>query len=193
MVQYYDLLQNCIKGDAKAQRILYDLFKARLMGLCRRYTHTREEAQDVLQETFIKIFSKLHQLEAPEKLEGWVKSIAVRTAINSYRKTKREILLSIPEDNEVDATAELSLMTHVTDDYLLKVINELPEGCRLVFNLFEVEGYNHAEIGDMLGISEGTSRSQLHHAKNLLKKRLKKTGIEHGLINDKKNIIRQQA
>lgn len=161
--------------------------------MCRRYTHTREEAQDVLQETFIKIFSKLHQLEAPEKLEGWVKSIAVRTAINSYRKTKREILLSIPEDNEEDTNAELSLITHVTDDYLLKVINDLPEGCRLVFNLFEVEGYNHAEIGEMLGISEGTSRSQLHHAKGLLKKRLKKTGIEHGLIDDKKNIIRQQA
>ncbi|MCI0751942.1 MAG: RNA polymerase sigma factor [Flammeovirgaceae bacterium] len=193
MVQYYDLLQNCIKGDAKAQRILYDLFKSRLMGLCRRYTHTREEAQDVLQETFIKIFRKLHQLESPEKLEGWVKSIAVRTAINSYRKTKKELLLSIPEEDGVDTTAELTIVSHFTDEFLIKVINDLPDGCRLVFNLFEIEGYNHGEIAEMLGISEGTSRSQLHHAKSLLKSQLKKTGVEYGLVVADEKKIRQQA
>jgi RNA polymerase sigma factor (sigma-70 family) len=85
MTDSYDLFEHCKRGDAKAQGILYDLFKGKLMGLCRRYTRNREEAQDILQETFVRIFTKIDQLESPEKFESWMKAIAVRTAIRGTR------------------------------------------------------------------------------------------------------------
>ncbi len=109
MHNYYDLFTRCKQGDAKAQRILYDLFKARLMGLCRRYTRSREEAQDILQECFIRIFKYIHQLESSDKLESWMKAIAVNTAISYYHRTKKYELLLSPEDNH-----------NVSDDNLLQ-------------------------------------------------------------------------
>src|SRR5688572_12964047 len=102
----YDLFEHCKRGDAKAQRILYDLFKGKLMGLCRRYTQNREEAKDVLQETFIKIFTRIAQLESPDKLESWMKSVAVRTAINHYHKTKNHNLIFAKNNEENDAGRE---------------------------------------------------------------------------------------
>ncbi|HEY3406406.1 MAG TPA: sigma-70 family RNA polymerase sigma factor [Ohtaekwangia sp.] len=180
MVRPYDLFELCRKGDAKAQRILYDLFKARLMGLCRRYTRNRDEAQDILQESFIKIFRNINQLESSEKLESWMKAIVVRTAINQYHKTKNQSLLfsSVNEIQENESVYRVDL-DQVTDVDLIALVNSLPDGCRMVFNLFAIEGYSHAEIGEMLSISEGTSRSQYHHAKSLLKKKLNCQNLEH--------------
>ena len=173
-----DLFNLCKNGDAKAQRILYDLFKSRLMGLCRRYTRNREEAQDILQETFIRIFTKISQLESPEKLEGWMKSIAVHSAIDHYYRTKsRTLVISSHPDVAPDVQGP-TLESH-SDEYLVRLINDLPDGCRIVFNLFAIEGYSHGEIADMLQISEGTSRSQLHHAKLLLKEKLKCQSLAH--------------
>jgi len=180
MIKPYDLFEQCRKGDAKAQRILYDLFKARLMGLCRRYTRSREEAQDVLQESFIKIFRNMNQLESSEKLESWMKAIVVRTSINHYHKFKTKTMLFSPVD-ELNGGEENypDTLNEVSDDYLVSLVNALPDGCRMVFNLFAVEGYSHAEIAGMLSISEGTSRSQLHHAKFLLKGKLNCQNLEH--------------
>jgi RNA polymerase sigma factor (sigma-70 family) len=161
----------CGQGDAKAQRILYDLFKGRLMGICRRYTKNREEAQDVLQEVFVRIFTKIGQLEAPEKLVSWMKSIAIHTAINHYHKTKNDKLVFL-EPPEEDAGPAIPPIDNFSDDYLISLVNDLPDGCRMVFNLFVVEGYSHSEIAALLGIGEGTSRSQLFHAKLLLKAKL---------------------
>lgn len=169
----------CGKGDAKAQRILYDLFKGRLMGLCRRYTKNREEAQDVLQETFIRIFTKISHVESPDKLERWMISIAVHTAINHYHRMKNHRLLrSEPTEGVIDQT-DVPPVENLPDEYLISLINELPDGCRLVFNLFVIEGYNHAEIASLLEVSEGTSRSQLFHAKSLLKMKLKCQSLAH--------------
>ena len=180
MIQHYDLFEKCKRGDAKAQRMLYDLFKARLMGLCRRYARSREEAQDVLQESFIKIFSKVRQLESVDKLESWMKAITVRTAIDQYHKTKNHEAFFSKMDGteEGDSSHEISLHDFI-DEEVVVLVNTLPDGCRLVFNLFVVEGYNHSEIAAMMNISEGTSRSQLHHAKYLMREKLKGHSVAH--------------
>jgi RNA polymerase sigma-70 factor (ECF subfamily) len=180
MNNYYDLFTRCKQGDAKAQRILYDLFKARLMGLCRRYTRSREEAQDILQESFIRIFRNMHQLETSDKLESWMKTVAVNTAISYYHRTKKQELLFSTDSNR-DVTDEnlLQYVQTFSDGFLVSLVNELPDGCRIVFNLFAIEGYSHAEIAEKLKITEGTSRSQLHHAKYLLKEKLKCQDMAH--------------
>ena len=176
----HDIFEGCKKGDAKAQRILYDLFKAKLMGLCRRYTESREEAQDILQETFIRIFTHFHQLKSPDKLESWMKSIAVRTAINYYHKGKgRALMFSNIEELVNEQPIDETSVQHFTDDHLISLINALPDGCRIVFNLFAIEGYSHGEIAELLHISEGTSRSQFFHAKYLLKEKLKCQTLMH--------------
>lgn len=166
-----NLYDRCKKGEPKAQRELYDLFKNRLMGLCRRYTRNREEAEDVLQESFIKIFSKFHQVGSPDKIESWMKSVAVRTAIDHYNKEKKDRQLYEPNDAAL-LNVEAVPVDEVSDEYLVMLINQLPDKCRMVFNLFEVEGYSHTEIAAMMDITESTSRSQLHYAKSLLKQKL---------------------
>lgn len=172
MTELQSIYERCKKGEPKAQRELYDLFKNRLMGLCRRYTRNREEAEDVLQESFIKIFSKFHQVASADKAESWMKSVAVRTAIDHYNKNKRDRQLYEPNDAAV-LNVEISSIERVSDEYLVALINHLPDKCRMVFNLFEIEGYTHTEIAAMMGITESTSRSQLHYAKSLLKDKLK--------------------
>ena len=172
-MQYKSLLAGCHQEDAQSQRILYDLFKARLMGLCRRYTTNREEAKDVLQEAFIKIFRKIQQVTDPEKLESWMKSVTVNTAIDHFRKKRVTFTElkdeSLPEEVYTHLQSDIS----VSDEILVACVNQLPDGCRLVFNLFVVEGYSHTEIAGLLQITEGTSRSQLNYAKSLLKNKLK--------------------
>lgn len=148
------------------------------MGLCRRYARDRDDAKDMLQETFVKIFTKIHQLEDAEKLEGWVKSIAVRTAIDHYKKMKRREPAYTGVDYNVANIDCESVLDNLSDEQLVMLINDLPEGCRLVFNLFEVEGYSHTEIATMTGVTEGTSRSQLYHAKYLLKQKLNALGVK---------------
>jgi RNA polymerase sigma-70 factor (ECF subfamily) len=166
------LFERCKRGEPKAQRELYDLFKNRLMGLCRRYAGSREEAEDVLQESFIKIFGKIHQVGEAEKAESWMKSVAVRTAIDFYHKARRQKDIYDPGDNSI-LNVEAASIDQVSDEYLVLLINHLPGKCRMVFNLFEVEGYSHTEIAAMMDITESTSRSQLHYAKTLLKEKLK--------------------
>jgi len=180
MHSYYDIFEQCKKGDAKAQRILYDLFKGKLMGFCRRYTQSREEAQDILQESFIRIFTHFHQLKSSDKLEGWMKSITVRTAINYYHKGKsRALMFSNVEDLANHPVVDKHSLQNVTDEYLISLVNALPDGCRIVFNMFAIEGYSHGEIATLLHISEGTSRSQFYHAKYLLKEKLNCQNLMH--------------
>jgi RNA polymerase sigma factor (sigma-70 family) len=175
---YTKLLEQCKRNDSRAQRSLYDHFKARLMGLCRRYAKNREDAQDMLQESFVKIFTRINQLESPEKLESWMKSIAVRTAIDHYNKMKKHETVYTEVEYHVAGTDYELVLENLSDEQLVTVINGLPEGCRIVFNLFEIEGYSHTEIAELLGVSEGTSRSQLHHAKFLLKQKLNALGVK---------------
>jgi RNA polymerase sigma-70 factor (ECF subfamily) len=118
-------------------------------------------------------------LESVDKLESWMKSIVVRTSIDHYYKTKNHNLTFIKEEKIENEREVYEPLENVNDEYLISLINSLPDGCRIVFNMFAVEGYSHAEISEMLKISEGTSRSQLHHAKFLLKEKLKCQNMAH--------------
>jgi RNA polymerase sigma-70 factor (ECF subfamily) len=174
----YDLFELCKKENAQAQRMLFDLYKARLMGLSRRYARNREEAQDILQEAFIKIFTRFHQLETSDKMESWMKTVVVNTAISHYHKHKvrHELMVNHTDLEEDDRFLHPD---HLSDVFLLSLVNSLPDGCRIVFNLYAIEGYSHTEIAAMLGVTEGTSRSQYHHAKTLLKQKLKCHNLKH--------------
>lgn len=172
----HELVEACRQRDARAQRELYDLFKGKLMGICRRYARSREEAQDILQEVFIKIFTKITQIDSAERLENWMARIAVNTSINYYHQAKKNLYADIEHSDPDSGDYEL-LLSKLSDSFVVSLINQLPDGCRIVFNLFVVEGYNHAEIGKMLAIGESTSRSQLAYAKKLLKDKLNAVGI----------------
>jgi RNA polymerase sigma factor (sigma-70 family) len=168
------LIHLCKQNKADAQRQLYDLYNVRLMGVCRRYCRTREEAQDILQEAFYKVLTKISNVDSA-KFESWMMKITVHTAINHYNdRMKKHNTVRLEELHSIVDNEEL-VIADFSNEEILSAINSLPDRARIVFNLFAVEGYSHAEIAEMLKISEGTSRSQFHYAKNLLKSKLKKT------------------
>lgn len=171
-----DIIRGCIRNDSRAQRELYDRYKARLMGVCRRYTANRDEAHDILQDAFIKIFNKIDQLNSYEKIDGWLIRITITTALDYYHKNRRFSFATI-ENIESESEEYERIFSTITDKYLVDMINSLPDGCRVIFNLFIVEGYSHAEIATMLSITESTSRSQLVYAKKLLKEKLNAVGV----------------
>jgi RNA polymerase sigma factor (sigma-70 family) len=173
-----DLIKNCKQRLPQAQWQLYDLYKARLMGVCRRYTRCKEDAQDVLQESFIKIFASIESLEEVAKFESWILRITVHTAINYYHKHKVRYNATITiNDFDSAGTDYEDIVSGLTDAQLVSLISELPDGCRMAFNMFVMEGYSHHEIAELLHVNEGTSRSQVNYAKGILKSKLKTLGI----------------
>lgn len=173
-----DLLQACQRHDVRAQTTLYNQYKGRLMGLCRRYARSQPEAEDMFHEGFIRIFQQLHTLEQAEKLLPWMKRVMVNTAINVYHKNHRQKAeIELDEAWERTSGDHADTISRLSTEELLKVIEQLPDGYRMVFNLYVIDGYNHAEIAGMMEIAEGTSKSQLARAKNLLKTKLKTLGI----------------
>jgi len=174
------LVKECVSGNAIAQKKFYDLFAKKMMGVCMRYTNNHEEAQDVLQDGFIKIFGKLRDYESKGSLEGWVRRIMVNTALDQYRKNKKH-----QNDVDVDVvgykieTNDFIVETITAED-LLKIIQAIPEGYRIVFNLFAIEGYSHKEIAERLGVTESTSKSQYSRAKSLLRKLM----IENNIVEE---------
>ena len=165
-----DIIKGCQKGKRKMQELLYQQYAGKIMGICIRYARDPDEAQDVLQEAFIKIYEKIGQVKEPKALPGWVKRIAVNTAINHYHKQKRIYQQSDLEEVKELTGEEENVIAAMSNQELLEVIAQLPEGYRMVFNLYVIEGYPHKEIADMLQISEGTSKSQLSKTKNMLKR-----------------------
>ncbi len=172
------LIERCISGDARAQQFLYEKYKSKIMGLLRRYTSSLQEAQDIFQESFVIIFNKLTTMAHHTNIESWMKTIAVRTAINYYHKNKNQPAWFNEEEGEQWSDESFEKMIEDIDlEQLLTIINTLPDGYRIVFNLYVVEGYSHAEISELLTISEGTSKSQLSRAKDMIKKHLMQLGI----------------
>lgn len=148
------------------------------MGLCRRYARSQPEAEDMFHEGFIRIFQQLHTLEQAEKLLPWMKRVMVNTAINVYYKNQKQHAETELEDAWSHSNADhLDLLARLTTEEVLRLIEQLPDGYRMVFNLYVIDGYNHAEIAQLLGVAEGTSKSQLARAKNMLKNKLKTFGI----------------
>jgi RNA polymerase sigma-70 factor (ECF subfamily) len=167
-----EIIRSCISGDARAQKSLFDKYSRRMMGLCMRYAASREEAEDMLQEGWIKVFRNLHQFRFEGSAEGWIKRVIVNTCLELLRKNKK-----MAHHLDVEAAEEIAVTEFNSNDTLsakdlLKMINKLPSGYRTVFNLYAIEGYSHKEIGEMLGINENTSKSQYSRARAHLQKML---------------------
>lgn len=175
-----DLIDKCKSGDRKSQHQLYKRLSAPMMGVCFRYMKSQEDAEDVLLEGFYKVFQNLNKFiyENDKAFFGWVKRIMVNEALMKLRKNKEIQLLAINED--LDKQVDVSPLSQLQTDDLLKLIRSIPMGYRTVFNLYEVEGYSHQEISEKLGVSIGTSKSQLFKAKKLLREMLDEKKEDYG-------------
>ncbi|HVF97536.1 MAG TPA: sigma-70 family RNA polymerase sigma factor [Flavisolibacter sp.] len=162
------LVKECIKGKAAAQRMLYDRFASPMLAVCYRYTKSVADAEDVLQEGFVKAFKNLQQYKAEGELGAWIRRIMVTTAINYLKKNSRYNQELVFGDEHLHAVSLYQPQVSLDAKELADLIRQLPSGYQTIFNLYAVEGYNHLEIGKMLGIQEGTSRSQYARARALL-------------------------
>lgn len=162
-----DLITGCIEGDRRMQEELYRRFSPRMYAVCLRYAGSSEEAEDILQEGFIKIFKKLTSFRGEGSFEGWIRRIFVNTAIEHFRRKRYLQPVTEKEENTIEGNF-LSVLDNLAERDILDLVKQLSPGYRTVFNMYVVEGYTHKEIGDMLGISEGTSKSQLSRAKVIL-------------------------
>ena len=169
-----DLVRGCQQQNPQAQAAFYNLYKRRFLGICRRYSHTTFEAEDIFQEAFIKVFKQIHQLKTPQTVSIWIKSILIRTAIDYFRKNKALYVYENTENETIfiEDEADFSILDVLEKEQVLAIIMKMPEGYRLILNLYLIDGYEHAEIAEMLGISVGTSKSQLSRAKEYLRKQL---------------------
>ena len=177
MANLEDIVEGCKNNDRKAQQALYSLFAPTMLGIAARYSAHVAEAEDILQESFLKVFTKFDSYKNEGSLEGWIKRIVVRTSIDFFRLKERRIRLAKEEYPEETDIFSNEIIDRISNDELLQIINQLPEGYRMVLNLYAVEGYNHREIGEMLEISEGTSKSQFSRAKKYLEVLLNKKKI----------------
>lgn len=170
---YKQLIEQCINNDPKAQKELYKIFAPKLFGICLKYCANKTIAEDLFQESFITIYKKLHQFKHQGSFEGWAKRITINTILQYFKKQKKhqpiidDLITDQIEDIEID-DIDFKL------DYLLELIQDLPNQYRLVFNLYVLDGYLHSEIAEMLNISVGTSKSNLSRAKQLLRTKLER-------------------
>lgn len=173
------LWEGCLQQERKQQEMLYKALAPRMLAACMRYATDRDEAQDIMQEGFIKVFGNMHRYRGEGSLEGWIRRIMVTTAISRYRKLKPMVLTNeLPEGVTVHMSySESSLEAKE----LLHMIEQLPGNYRTVFNLYAIEGYSHQEIGETLGITELVSRTTLCRARGVLKDRLSRLKVRERL------------
>ena len=162
------LINDCKKNDRKAQEQLYRQFAPKMFSLCLKYSRNYAEAQDNLQDAFLLIFEKIHKYEFKGAFEGWLKRVIINHILQQYRN--KRLLSSI--DEEVIEEVEIEIDAEISIEFLMKIIQELPDRYRLDFNLAVFENYSHQEIGNALGISVGTSKSNLSRAKMILKDKI---------------------
>jgi RNA polymerase sigma factor (sigma-70 family) len=171
------ILQGCLHNHPVAQRELYNRFSPKMLAVCYRFAHNREDAEDMLQESFIKVFSQIHTFQNKGAFEGWIRRIIVHTCINHLKKNKRfNESVDIMNANGIQVREE-SIPSIVQAKQIVECIRLLPIGYRTVLNLYAIEGYSHKEIADMLDIEESTSRSQYTRAKQMLEDILLKKKI----------------
>lgn len=168
----YDIIQGCLRGDSQSQRAVFERYAGRLLAVALRYARQPAEAEDILQEAFIRIFENLREFQFKGSLEGWMRRIVINVAIKHYQR-KYFSQEQTPLEQVADPWEEPGVYAQLGEAELLGLIGQLPEGYRLVFNLYAIEGYSHKEIADLLGIQEGTSRSQLVKARTMLQNQLK--------------------
>jgi len=173
-----EIIEGCIRKRRRAQKALYEKYHRRMLGICVRYCTTKAEAEDVMVDGFMNIYSKIKTFTGQGSFEGWMRRVMVNTAIDNYRKNKTHL-------NDEDLEKVADKLSHepvfyetITAEEILKLVKQLPSGYQIVFNLYAIEGYTHLEIGQMLGISENTSKTQLFKARKMLQKMLQQTQTE---------------
>jgi len=154
------LVKECVKGNAKAQRLLFEKFSSKMMAVCLRYSKNKDEAEDVLQEGFIKAFSKLSDFSNQGSLEGYIRKIMVNSSLDAIRKNSKFLKDISLESIDYQVGNDNFIVEGLNAEDLMLLINSMPDGYRIVFNMFAIEGYTHQESASTLGISESTSKSQ---------------------------------
>ena len=167
LINQKELIKRCIERDIKAQKEIYTYYSRKMMGVCVRYADSFDEAKDFLQESFIQIFEKMESFSHNGSFEGWIRRIVVNTCLMQLRKVRP--IFNEVEDLELSGT---SLYSELNEKDILNFVQKLPQGFRMVFNLFAIEGYSHKEIAEKLDISEGTSKSQYSRARKALQEML---------------------
>ena len=162
-----ELISNCIKQERRAQHVVYSTYGSKVLGICKRYMKDRERADEMVMNTFLLVFQKIGQYKNDGSFEGWILRTAVNCCLMELRKKTSFSLEVTPDD--IQLPADDTILTAMENEDIETMLKILPEGARIVFNLYAIEGYKHAEIAEQLGISEGTSKSQLHYAKEKLK------------------------
>jgi RNA polymerase sigma factor (sigma-70 family) len=168
VMDYNKLVRECLKGKSSAQRQLYEDFAEIMLGICYRYTKSIKDAEDVLQEGFVKVFLNLKQYRHEGELGGWIRRIMVTTALNFLKRNRnyRDQMYFPPEHLHPVVSDDPAVLLQAKD--IAELIRQLPPGYQAIFNLHAIEGYSHVEIGELLGITDGTSRSQYARARALL-------------------------
>lgn len=166
-----EIINGCIVGERKAQQTLYSRYSPKMFAICLRYAKDYHSAEDILQEGFIKVFKYISNFRREGSFEGWLRRIFVNTAIEHLRKSVNMYSIVDSEDKPIDIVDE-SVFDRLDQQDLLDMVQSLSPGYRTVFNLYCIEGYSHKEIGKLLSISEGTSKSQLARARQLLQKKV---------------------
>ena len=169
-----NLIKNCIEGDRQAQSTLYAMFAPKMFVVSLRYSKSREEAEEVLQEGFLKVFQFLHQFREEGSLEGWIRKIVVNCALQRLRSQSRLTPVVDIDPHKEQFAMQENIESRISSKELLQLVMSLPPAYKLVFNLYVFDGYKHREIAEILGISEGTSKSNLSDARTFLQKQLNK-------------------
>jgi len=180
-----NIINGCLKGNRRDQELLYRRHAPKLYAVCLQYSGNDEEARDILQEGFIKIFENLNHYKYEGSFEGWMRRIIVNTALEKFRSRHNLYRVDdIDQIPELDAEPDSEDYSGLDAEDLMEIIRELPPKYRMVFNLFAIEGYSHKEIGQMVNISEGTSKSNLARARIILQRRVGSyTGIKRKVLN----------
>jgi RNA polymerase sigma factor (sigma-70 family) len=173
------LIKGCVAGDRTFQTKLYDLFAPKMLGVCMRYAKNREEAEEILLEGFLRVFTYIKKFKGTGSFEGWIRKIMVNCALLRYRNKSHLHPVIQLDDERAGTTVEPDIFSKLDTKELTLLVQSLPAGYRVVFNLYVFEGYKHREIAEALGISEGTSKSNLSDARLILQKAL----------NGKKNLV----
>jgi len=160
-----ELVKGCVSKNSAVQKALFEKFSRKMMGICLRYAERSEEAEDMLQNGFIRVFEKIETFRGEGSLEGWIRRIVVNESLTWLRKNKKMKMNVDIEEAKYMMPGNNPIGEKVNEKDLLKMIQSLPTGFRTVFNMYAIEGYSHREIGEMLGINEGTSKSQYSRAK----------------------------
>ncbi|NIM34771.1 MAG: sigma-70 family RNA polymerase sigma factor [Hydrotalea flava] len=167
----FELIKGCIKQQANCQRMLYEQYAGKLMAVCLRYANDAMEAEDILQDAFVRIFNYINQFKFEGSFEGWMRRITVNVALKYIQKKKLQFT-EVSEHHDSAATIPAMAYSQLGEEVLLQLIQQLPTGYKIVFNLNVIEGYSHEEIAKMLNIKASTSRSQLVKARKILQEQI---------------------